>query len=51
MVVPERAKVQQLFLGGCVIYRVEHDGDAWCFKVKLGGSAIGDWVEPLRLSE
>jgi len=51
VVVPEGSKVQQRFLGWRFVYRIEHEGDAWCFKVKLSGSALGDWIEPLRPSE
>jgi len=51
IVVPERSKVQQRFLGWCLVYHIEYEGDVWCFKVKLGGSALGDWIEPIRPSE
>lgn len=51
IMIPEKAKVKQRFLGGYIIYRIEYDNDVRYFKVRLGASSLGDWVEPLRPSE
>lgn len=51
LVIPKKAKVKQRFLGGCIIYRIEDGNNVWYFKVRLGTSALGDWVEPLKPDE
>lgn len=51
LVVPEKAKVKQRFLGGCIVCRIEANDNVWYFKVRLGTSALGDWIEPLKPNE
>ena len=51
IVIPEGARVKHYFLGGVIYYCIEHGGDKRYFKVKLGSTALGDWVEPLRPDE
>jgi len=51
IVIPDGANVKQYFLGGVIYYCIEHNGDKWYFKVKLGDTALGNWVEPLKPGE
>ncbi len=51
IMIPEGARVKQYFLGSVIYYCIEHNNNKWYFKVRLSGSVLGDWIEPLKPSE